>query len=44
MHDHFADFGGGQFPFSGIVDHAFDFIHDGFELGSGNGALFASLQ
>ena len=44
MHDHFADFRGGQFPFGGFVDHAFDFIHDGFEFGSGNGALLASFQ
>jgi hypothetical protein len=44
MHDHFADFGGGQFPFGGFVDHAFDFVHDGFELGRGNGTLFAGFQ
>ena len=44
MHDHFADFGGGQFPFRGLVDHAFDFVHDGFELGRGNGTLFAGFQ
>src|SRR5437899_4793251 len=44
MHDHFADFGGGQFPFRSFVDHALDFIHNGFEFRRGYGAFFAGLQ
>ena len=44
MHDHFADLGGGQFAFGGFVNHAFDFVDDGFEFGCGNGALFTSFE
>src|SRR6266852_5944267 len=44
MHDHFADFGGGEFALSGFLNDAFDFIDDGFEFGSGHGALFAGFQ
>jgi hypothetical protein len=44
MHDHFADLGGGEFAFGGFVDHAFDFVDDGFEFGCGNGALFTSFE
>jgi hypothetical protein len=44
MHDHFADFRGGQFPFRCLMHHAFDFIHDGFEFRRGNGTFFAGFQ
>src|SRR6266851_3391079 len=32
VHDHFADFRGCQFAFRGLLHHAFDFIHDSFQL------------
>jgi hypothetical protein len=44
MHDHFADFGGGELALGGFVDHAFDFVDDGFEFRRRNRALLASLQ
>src|SRR6267143_260150 len=44
VHDHFADFGGGQLAFRSLVHHAFDFIHDGFQLGGGHGTFFACFQ
>src|SRR6266481_484567 len=44
VHDHFADFRGGQLAFGGLLHYAFDFIHDCFELRRGHGTLFASLQ
>src|SRR5260370_27573347 len=44
VHDHFADFGGGQLAFGGLLHHAFDFIHDRFQLGSGHGPFFARFQ
>src|SRR6202521_1150900 len=44
VHDHFADFGGGQLAVRGLLHHTFDFIHDSFELGSGHGTLFARFQ
>src|SRR5277367_6337594 len=43
-HDHFSDFCGGKFALRGFVDHAFDFVDDGFELGRGDRALFAGLE
>src|SRR6266849_3187769 len=44
VHDHFADFRGGQLAFRGLVHHAFDFIHDGFQLGGGHGTFLARFQ
>ena len=44
MHNHLADFGGGQLPFRGFVDHAFDFVNDAFKFWCGHGTLFASFQ
>src|SRR5215470_3598469 len=44
MHDHFADFRGGQFAFRGLVHHAFDLVHDGLQLWRGYRPLFAGLQ
>src|SRR6202165_4524023 len=44
VHDHFADFRGGQFAFGGLLHHALDFIHDCFQLGGGHGTFFARFQ
>jgi hypothetical protein len=44
MHDHFADFSGGEFALRGFMDHAFDFVDDGFEFRRGNRAFFAGFQ
>src|SRR5258708_9155743 len=44
MHDHLADFRGGQFAFRRFVYHAFDFIHNRFQLRRSHRPLFASLQ
>ena len=44
MHDHFADFGGGEFALRGFVDHAFDFVDDGFEFRRGDRAFLAGFQ
>src|SRR5258708_34139745 len=44
MHDHFTDFGGGEFALGGFVHDAFDFVDDGFDLRSGHGPFFASFQ
>src|SRR5258708_30060639 len=44
MHDHFTDFGGGEFALGGFVHDAFDFVDDGFELRSGHGPFFTSFQ
>src|SRR5229473_3558679 len=44
MHNHLADFRSGQLTLGGFVYHAFDFVHDRFELRCRYRPLFASLQ
>src|SRR5258708_15056961 len=44
VHDHFADFGGGELAFGGFVHDAFDFVDDAFEFRRGHRALLAGLQ
>src|SRR6266567_1352161 len=44
VHDHFADFRGRQLAFRGFLHHAFDFVHDSFQLWRGHGPFFASFQ
>src|SRR5216683_1782027 len=44
MHNHLADFRSGQLALGGFVYHAFDFVHDRFELRCRYRPLFASLQ
>src|SRR5713101_8505343 len=44
VHDHFADFGGGQFALRSLMDHALDLIHDRFQFRGGHRPLLASLQ
>src|SRR5713226_5746199 len=43
-HDHFADFGGRQLAFRGLLHHTFDFVHNRFQLGRGHRTFFASFQ
>src|SRR5580692_7126258 len=44
MHDHFADLGRGELALRRFVNHAFYFIHNGFQLRRGHRPLLASLQ
>src|SRR5882762_1152367 len=44
VHNHFADFRGGQLAFCGLLHHAFDFIDDRFEFRRRDRTFFASLQ
>src|SRR5229473_1223809 len=44
MHNHLADFRRCQLTLGGFVYHAFDFVHDRFELWCRYRPLFASLQ
>src|SRR5882762_23395 len=44
VHDHFTDFGGRQLAIRGLLHHAFDFVHNRFQLGRGHRTFFASLQ
>src|SRR5216683_5341031 len=44
VHNHFADFGGGELALGGLVHHAFDFVDDGFEFGRWHRPLFAGFQ
>src|SRR5712691_2309446 len=44
VHDHFADFRGGQFAFGGLLHDAFDFIHNRFELRRRHRTFFTSFQ
>src|SRR5260370_7568599 len=44
VHDHFADFGGGQLALGGFVHDAFDFVNDAFKLGRRHRPFFAGFQ
>src|ERR1700684_282013 len=44
VHDHLADFGGGQLALGRVVHHAFDVVDDRFEFRRRHRALFARLQ